>query len=224
LCDRHFGIGADGLMLLQLLDGYDFKMIYYNSDGNFSSMCGNGGRCIVQFAKSLGVIDNHAHFLAVDGPHLGDVMPDGSVALKMIDVNSIEVIDDDSLLLDTGSPHYVKKVKDIESLDLISEGRKIRYNDRFKNDGVNVNFVEEKDGALLIRTYERGVENETLACGTGVTAAAVAMVYWGRRSRSIDVKAVGGDLNVRLEKAQGSFQNIWKTGAATFVFKGEVVL
>lgn len=222
LCDRHFGIGADGLMLLQLTEGYDFKMVYYNSDGNYSSMCGNGGRCITQFAHTLGMIQDKCRFLAVDGPHYAEVKADGLISLQMIDVNSIEVIDGSALLLDTGSPHYVKKVVGLDGLDLVMEGRKIRYNDRFKSEGVNVNFIEERDGALFIRTYERGVENETLACGTGVTAAAVAMAYWGDESSSINIKAVGGDLSVSLEKSKGSFQNIWKTGPATFVFKGQI--
>ncbi len=222
LCDRHFGIGADGLMLLQLAEGYDFKMVYYNSDGNYSSMCGNGGRCITQFAHSLGVIQKNCHFLAVDGPHHAVVQADGLISLQMIDVDFIEVVDDNALLLDTGSPHYVKRVKGLDTLNLIEESRKIRYNDRFKSEGVNVNFVEERNGSLFIRTYERGVEDETLACGTGVTAAAVAMAYWGNHNKTIEIKAVGGDLEVRLEKVKDSFQDIWKTGPATFVFKGEI--
>ena len=150
LCDRHFGIGADGLMLLQLTEGYDFKMVYYNSDGNYSSMCGNGGRCITQFAHTLGMTQDKCRFLAVDGPHYAEVKADGLISLQMIDVNSIEVIDGSALLLDTGSPHYVKKVVGLDGLDLVMEGRKIRYNDRFKSEGVNVNFIEERDGVVFI--------------------------------------------------------------------------
>lgn len=222
LCDRHFGIGADGLMLLQLVDGYDFKMVYYNADGNFSSMCGNGGRCISAFAHRLGLIKNSCHFIATDGPHHAIVQFDGQVSLQMIDVSDIEVISENELLLDTGSPHYIKKVVGLSGLDIITEGRKIRFNDRFKVQGVNVNFIEVINDTLHIRTYERGVEDETLACGTGVTAAAVAMSFWGSTNDSFDIKAVGGDLNVSLERSESSYQNIWKTGPATFVFKGEI--
>ncbi|MDB4105622.1 diaminopimelate epimerase [Salibacteraceae bacterium] len=222
LCDRHFGIGGDGLMLLQLEEGHDFKMVYYNSDGNFSSMCGNGGRCIVQFAHVLGLIGNNCKFVAVDGPHKAKVISSGLISLQMIDVEFIEKINDTSVLMDTGSPHFVKMVDDLYQMDLISEGRKIRYNDRFNDEGVNVNFVQMINDELHIRTYERGVEDETLACGTGVTAAALAMAFWGNPNATIEIKAVGGDLNVVFEKYKSGFRNIWKTGPATFVFKGTI--
>ena len=222
LCDRHFGIGGDGLMLLQLEEDYDFKMVYYNSDGNFSSMCGNGGRCIVQFAHVLGLIGNNCKFVAVDGPHKAKVISSGLISLQMIDVEFIEKINDTSVLMDTGSPHFVKMVDDLYQMDLISEGRRIRYNDRFNDEGVNVNFVQMINDELHIRTYERGVEDETLACGTGVTAAALAMAFWGNPNATIEIKAVGGDLNVVFEKYKSGFRNIWKTGPATFVFKGTI--
>jgi len=140
----------------------------------------------------------------------------------MIDVEFIEKINDTSVLMDTGSPHFVKMVDDLYQMDLISEGRRIRYNDRFNDEGVNVNFVQMINDELHIRTYERGVEDETLACGTGVTAAALAMAFWGNPNATIEIKAVGGDLNVVFEKYKSGFRNIWKTGPATFVFKGTI--
>jgi len=220
MCDRHFGIGADGLMLLREAEGVDFEMIYYNSDGQFSSMCGNGGRCITRFAADLGIIENKALFTAVDGAHHATVNKDGSISLEMIDVIEVESLDDGALLLDTGSPHYVLLTERLDDKDMQTEGRRIRYNERFKAEGVNVNLVEWKDGCLHIRTYERGVEDETLACGTGVTAAAIAAQVWGLSESPVKVKAVGGDLSVTFSVENNAYSKIWKTGPAVFVFKG----
>ena len=155
MCDRHFGIGADGLMLLRNHADYDFEMIYYNADGKQSSMCGNGGRCIVSFAHYLGVISERTRFLAIDGAHEAIVHLSNSISLEMIDVASIEDLTDNSCLLDTGSPHYIEVRNNIANIDLATEARKIRYNDRFREKGVNVNFVELKDRIVHIRTYER---------------------------------------------------------------------
>lgn len=224
LCDRNFGIGADGLMLLEDELSYDFKMVYYNSDGNLSSMCGNGGRCITAFAKHLNIITDKTRFIAVDGPHDAQVLPDGTVSLKMCDVKSIEV-GDDYFYLNTGSPHYIKHVENIESIDVVEEGRKIRYNDRFKEEGTNVNFIERFDDHLFVRTYERGVENETLSCGTGVTAAALAASTIGLSTgkNSCVVKTLGGNLNVKFDKVlEQTFYNIWLEGPAQLVFKGSI--
>lgn len=219
ICDRRFGIGADGLMLLELEPGSDFKMVYFNSDGNKSSMCGNGGRCITAFAKRLGIIESEAKFLAIDGMHEAKIA-DEFVSLKMNDVRNIEV-GDDHFYLDTGSPHYVKIVTDLEKLDVYTEGKKIRYNDRFKEEGTNVNFIERKENELFVRTYERGVENETLSCGTGVTAAALVAGYkgWATDKHSCRIKTPGGNLNVKFEKVlEATFYNIWLEGPAVFVF------
>lgn len=223
LCNRRFGIGADGLILLQNREGYDFEMIYFNSDGRESSMCGNGGRCIVAFAKQLGVIENKAHFLAIDGEHDAIVRPDGWVELKMTDVKNIE-IGTDFYYLNTGSPHYVTFVNDIEQVNVFEQGRAIRYNDRFNAEGTNVNFVETNENGITVATYERGVEDETLSCGTGVTAAAIAHYLKAGKNinTNIPIQVKGGNLEVRFEPENGGFMNIWLCGPAELVFEGNI--
>jgi diaminopimelate epimerase len=225
LCDRRFGIGADGLMLLQTKAGYDFEMVYYNSDGNESSMCGNGGRCIVEFARTLKLVNDTAHFIATDGGHEAVVKP-GFITLKMKDVNNAELAADYSFL-NTGSPHYVTFVKGIETFPVFEEGKKIRNNNRFKAEGTNVNFIEKKDDSLFVRTYERGVEAETYSCGTGVTAAALvaAIKNISTAQNYCDIKTLGGNLKVKFTKhSDNSFTDVWLEGAATFVFKGEITV
>ena len=226
LCDRRFGIGADGLMLLELEPGMDFKMVYFNSDGNESSMCGNGGRCITALAKRLGVIDKETKFLAIDGIHEAKVLADDFISLKMNDVRNVEV-GDGYFYLNTGSPHYVKLVQDVKAMDVFNEGKNIRYNDRFKEEGTNVNFIEKHEDVLFVRTYERGVENETWSCGTGVTASALvaAMKGLATEKNNCKVRTLGGDLNVKFDKVlENNFYNIWLEGPATFVFKGDIEL
>lgn len=223
LCDRRFGIGADGLMLLQQKAGYDFEMVYYNSDGRTTSMCGNGGRCIVAFAKKMGVIKDKAHFIAIDGDHIAEINNEW-VSLKMNDVKNIE-IGADHFFLDTGSPHYVKTVTGVESFDVFEEGRKVRYNERFKSQGTNVNFIEQQNGHLFVRTYERGVEDETYSCGTGVTAAALVAAVKGIATAGdyCTIQTLGGGLTVKFKKnADNTFSDIWLEGPATFVYEGEV--
>lgn len=225
LCDRHFGIGADGLMLLQNKQGFDFEMIYFNSDGKEGSMCGNGGRCIVAFAHKLGLIKDVARFIAADGEHEAKIN-DTWVSLKMTDVAEIEQTDD-FYFLNTGSPHYVKFVKNLEAFDVNEEGRKIRYNQRFEEKGTNVNFVERLKDALFVRTYERGVEGETYSCGTGVTAAALvaSIKNTSTSAQSCVIKTLGGKLNVRFNRSpENTFDTIRLEGPATFVFKGEFSL
>jgi diaminopimelate epimerase len=223
LCDRRFGIGADGLMLLQNKAGFDFEMVYYNSDGNESSMCGNGGRCIVEFSRTLGLVKDSAHFIAIDGTHIAAVKPQ-FISLKMNDVKEVELNADFSFL-NTGSPHYVSFVNDIRHYNVFEEGKKIRNNARFKAEGTNVNFVEKQYNDLFVRTFERGVEGETYSCGTGVTAAALvaAIKNVATTETHCSIKTLGGNLNVKFKKHAGnSFTDIWLEGPATFVFKGEI--
>ncbi len=225
LCDRRFGIGADGLMLLEKADGYDFRMVYYNSDGLESTMCGNGGRCITAFAKQIGAIDKYAKFFAIDGEHEAEVMENGEVDLKMIDIQGVEHIGDDRFM-DTGSPHYVRFVDDIHRLDVFAEGQKIRYNERFKAEGTNVNFVSIQSDHIEVATYERGVEDETLACGTGVVASSIATaIRTDLKQNQFSIKTKGGQLRVRFDIVDGQgFRDVWLRGAATFVFAGVVEL
>ena len=224
LCDRRFGIGADGLMYLQEKKGFDFEMVYFNSDGNESSFCGNGSRCIVAFAKSLGVIKGpETTFMATDGIHIAKMKGD-IISMKMNDVNDIET-NENFYLLNTGSPHYVKFASGVKSTEIVAEGRKVRYSERFAKEGVNVNFAEKNGKSVFVRTYERGVEDETLSCGTGVTASALASSLKGISTGENDcrISTPGGELNVRFHRGKGnSFSDIWLEGPATFVFNGEI--
>ena len=223
LCDRRFGIGGDGLMLLNLKEDYDFEMKYYNADGNESSMCGNGGRCLVKFAHQLGIHKNNYFFTAIDGEHRAIIKDNGWVYLKMKDVKGIEKKHSDSVL-DTGSPHYVKSVVHVAGYEVYKTGKEIRYSDEFTEVGINVNFAEElNEKEIFVRTYERGVEDETLSCGTGVTAAALVFAHNDNGFNRIEVKTLGGHLAVEFDKTgEDSFKNIWLCGPAEFVFKGEV--
>jgi diaminopimelate epimerase len=223
LCDRRFGIGADGLMLLRNLKGYDFEMVYFNSDGNPSSMCGNGGRCISRFALDIGAVKkNEVNFMAIDGAHTAIIGPE-TVKLKMNDVNEIES-GADFFYLSTGSPHYVKFTTNVPAMNVVSEGKKIRNSERFIKEGTNVNFVAQDNGGIFVRTYERGVEDETLSCGTGVTASALAAALKGIASSSekCAVHTRGGNLSVHFKRDGNHFTNVWLEGPATFVFKGEI--
>ena len=220
LCDRRTGIGADGLILLQDHPDYDFEMVYFNADGRLGSMCGNGARCTVRFARHLGVIEDVAYFLAADGEHQASVERD-LIHLKMNDVEGVEQIGND-YYLNTGSPHYIRFVDDVENLDVYEEGRAIRYNDRFTAVGTNVNFVQRlSDNEIFVRTYERGVEDETLSCGTGVTAAALVAGMLGMQS-PIKVKVLGGNLEVSFEQDGDGFKQIYLIGPAKQVFTGTI--
>lgn len=223
LCDRRFGIGADGLILLENDPKVDFKMVYYNSDGNQSTMCGNGGRCLVAFAKKLDVIDNKAVFNAVDGLHHASVSEDGIVSLQMIDVADIKKASDYTFL-NTGSPHHVQMVDDLEHYNVKEKGAEIRYGELYGKEGSNINFVKKIDETTFsLRTYERGVEDETLACGTGATAVAIAMNATGEtEATSIDLNVEGGKLIVSFDKKDNQFTNVYLKGPAEFVFKGTI--
>lgn len=224
LCDRRFGIGADGLILLQLTPGYDFEMVYYNADGQPSSMCGNGGRCTVAFAKKLGLIDRETTFLAVDGPHYAKISAEGNwVSLQMLDVDVINR-DGDAWVLNTGSPHYVKSVVNLDQMDVFEAGKAIRNNDTYREKGINVNFIEEIEGGYAVRTFERGVEDETLACGTGVTAVALAMAKSKNQIGEFNtpIKVRGGDLNIRFKYDGHRFTEVFLEGPAKLVFEGKI--
>ena len=224
LCDRRFGIGADGLILLEPSKNEDFTMVYFNADGNEGSMCGNGGRCIVAFAKQLAVINNETTFNAVDGLHFASIENE-IVSLKMIDVTDIEVSDTHSFL-NTGSPHHVSFSKNISDLNVKEVGAKIRYGAPYFETGTNVNFAEEiTTDSFKVRTYERGVEDETLACGTGVTAVAIAAHNSNKTSgNSIKVEVLGGNLEVSFEKIKNTYTNVFLKGPAQFVFEGNITL
>lgn len=227
LCDRHFGIGADGLIAIQKISDADFEMCYYNSDGNRGSMCGNGGRCAVAFAKRLGIIDTETKMLAYDGLHKAFVKSYDSssynalIKLQMQDVNDVEE-NDDFFFINTGSPHYVKFTDNLADTDVIKDGRKIRYNSRFAENGTNVNFVKDSGKGISVRTYERGVENETLSCGTGVTASAIAFAIRKNMQGSceIPVETNGGLLSVSFINENKKFTEIYLEGPAIFVFEG----
>lgn len=239
LCDRRFGIGADGLILLENVPGYDFGMVYFNADGRESSMCGNGGRCIVAFAHALGVFEKKCRFLAIDGPHEAHISEVGKswedtylgntkwVELKMSDVQQVEN-QGVNYILNTGSPHFVQFEKTLAGLDVFKHGREIRNSRPFRAEGINVNFVEKRDpNSIELATYERGVEDETLSCGTGATAAAIAYFIETNLEgpQVISVSTKGGPLEVRFEPdGRGGFENIWLCGPATAVFSGEIRL
>lgn len=221
ICDRRFGVGADGFMLLENTPGYDFKMVYFNADGNESTMCGNGGRCLVAFAHKMGVFEKDTRFLAIDGEHWANIQ-DGIVHLKMIDIAQVEQ-NETFCWLNTGSPHYVKFVKNIADYPVFEEGKSIRYNDRFKAEGTNVNFAEKiAENEIFVRTYERGVEDETYSCGTGVTAAALVASLKGFTS-PVKIKTLGGNLSIGFKaNTSGGFEEVYLNGPAELVFEGEI--
>jgi len=222
LCDRHFGIGADGLMLIQNKKGYDFEMVYFNADGNESTMCGNGGRCIAHLAKKLDIVKGKStSFIAIDGKHEAEFGNKHTVKLKMNDVKNI-VEHTGFYTLNTGSPHYVTLVKDIMEIDVRSDGRSIRNCNAYKKEGINVNFVEVLGKKIMLRTYERGVEDETLSCGTGTVAAALVLAGKGLATAKdhCDIQTMGGTLRVWFTKEKDGFKNIWLEGPATYVFSG----
>lgn len=225
LCDRRFGIGADGLMLLNRKEGFDFEMRYYNADGGESSMCGNGGRCLVKFAYDRGIMKSDYHFSATDGPHEATIDLDGTVALKMQDVAGMK-LQNNHFILNTGSPHYVQMASNVMSLDVFAKGRAIRNSAAFAKEGINVNFVEQttQPDEIIVRTYERGVEDETLSCGTGVTAAALVCSHNENGFNHVDVLTRGGKLAVEYDKIGERYQNIWLIGPAVKVFEGSMRL
>ncbi len=224
LCDRRFGIGADGLVLLEQCEETDFRMVYFNADGSGGTLCGNGARCAAACMNFLNRLDEKTTFIASDGIHEAVIVHADYVELKMADVPKIEV-GKGFYLLDTGSPHYVSFVEDLSDLDIVQSGRAVRYSARFRREGVNVNFVEEEKDGLVVATYERGVEDETLSCGTGVTATALANAHRnGSGSGKTTIKTKGGELTVQYKAFNQGFTDIWLCGLAKQVFRGEVEL
>lgn len=220
ICHRRYGIGADGLILLQQASQWDFRMVYFNADGNESTMCGNGGRCIVAFAKQLGIIEKSCNFIAIDGPHEGVVDHAGAVKIRMKDVTAVEQIDND-VVTDTGSPHYVRFVEDVSAIDVAIDGAAIRYSAQYAATGINVNFVEVHGGIVKVATYERGVEDETYSCGTGVVASVLAAAHkQGRTSGGMLAETKGGQLSVSFESTDSGYTNIYLRGPARLVFDG----
>lgn len=221
LCNRRFGIGADGLILISEHKDYDFEMKYYNSDGKPGSMCGNGGRCVSHFAFSLGMAKKETKFIAADGEHEAKI-DKNIVALKMNNVSDIKLIKG-NYFLNTGSPHYIVFVKNVAETDVFETGKKIRWFDDFAPGGTNVNFVEVTTDGIFVRTFERGVEDETLSCGTGSTASAIASVLSGHTDTNpVKVKTMGGDLSVSFEPTENGAKNIWLKGPAEFVYSGTI--
>lgn len=221
LCHRKFGIGADGLILIQNDKKSDFIMVYFNADGKKGSLCGNGGRCAVSFARYLGIIAEQTTFKAVDGLHYA-FLNGSTISLQMRDVSEIKV-KSNSFFLDTGSPHHVQIVENLEGIKVFEEGKKLRYG-LYGEKGSNINFVQqEDDSTFAIRTYERGVEDETLSCGTGVTAVALAMHHAKKTvANEVNVKTLGGKLKVSFDIESETYRNIYLTGEAKQVFKGEI--
>lgn len=226
LCNRRFGIGADGLILLRAEDGLDFCMLYFNADGYEGSMCGNGGRCASAFAHMLFPNKTEFSFMAYDGIHTSSISGTTDlghvVQLSMQTVKTIDAVEND-FLINTGSPHYVRFVDDAATIDVITEGRRIRNSEPFLREGVNVNFVELHGDSITVRTYERGVEEETLSCGTGVTASALAVVHSERMdNKPVRVFTRGGELNVSFMQHPTGYSNVTLTGETVCVFSGMI--
>ncbi|MFZ6052989.1 diaminopimelate epimerase [Halocola ammonii] len=220
LCERRFGIGSDGIIFIRECDDADFEMDFYNPDGS-KSFCGNGSRCAVSFANRLGMISEACTFRAVDGMHEAKLVGE-RVSVKMRDVEEVEV-GIDHHFIDTGSPHYIVYRDDINSIDLVKEARIIRYGERFAEEGTNVNLVKETSEGVFVRTYERGVEDETYSCGTGVTAVALSYGLLHPEANHVNIETKGGKLEVSFRSAgENRFSDIWLTGPAKRVFTGKI--
>lgn len=222
ICDRKYGVGADGLMLIEKHPGLDFNLVYYNRDGS-PSLCGNGSRAAVKMASSLGMFQQHTKFNAYDGEHEADLLPNGNVRLKMRDVKEVKR-DNGSVFINTGSPHNMQFVTEVDKVDVYRQGRAIRFSEKYQPAGTNVNFVQMQEDGIRVRTYERGVEDETLSCGTGVTASALAASFNGYAS-PIKIHTPGGELSVEFKVGQQvAFHDVFLIGPAKKVFEGVLEL
>ncbi|MFT6984190.1 MAG: diaminopimelate epimerase [Crocinitomicaceae bacterium] len=223
LCDRKIGIGADGLIKISSHSDFDFEVEYYNADGT-QSFCGNGARCSVSFAKSLGLLDDKTSFMAIDGPHVASINNEGIVRLEMLSVDGI-TSDRNDYIVDTGSPHFVRIVANSDETEIVEFGKSIRYSERFREEGINVNLVRYAGkNEINVETYERGVEDETLSCGTGVTAAALVYMVFDTDSKFVDVSTKGGVLKVEATQTKNGFENIWLSGPALKVYDGSIII
>ncbi|MFT6503077.1 MAG: diaminopimelate epimerase [Crocinitomicaceae bacterium] len=223
LCDRKMGIGADGLIKISSHSDFDFEVEYFNSDGT-QSFCGNGARCSVSFAKSLGLLDEKTSFMAIDGPHVASINKEGIVRLEMLPVDGI-ASDRNDYIMDTGSPHFVRAVGNSDETEIVEFGKSIRYSERFKEEGINVNLVKfTGKNEVKVETYERGVEDETLSCGTGVTASALVYMMIDTESKYVDVSTKGGVLKVEATQTKNGFENIWLSGPALKVYDGSIII
>lgn len=226
LCHRKFGIGADGLIKINSADGFDFEVDYYNADGS-KSFCGNGARCSVMFAKSIHAFQgNSTRFLAIDGEHSAEIIQD-EVSLLMQDVAEVRNLEANTYETNTGSPHYIKFVEDLSNENIVEFGKSIRYNDTYQANGINVNLVESvSDNVVKVQTYERGVEDETLSCGTGVTAVALSLAVKENQEGEnlVHIETKGGKLSVSFDRKEGMFTNIHLIGPAMSVFQGEITI
>ena len=221
LCDRKLGVGADGLIKISASDKADFLVEYFNSDGS-QSFCGNGARCSVMFARTIGIVKPEVVFDAIDGIHHAEVIDD-IVKLEMLPVNTIENLNDSDRFLDTGSPHFVRTLLPSESIDVVRFGKEVRYSAPYKEEGVNVNTMRiDGENEITVETYERGVEDETLSCGTGVTACALVYMQQKKNFNEVTVHTKGGDLSVLADPIHGGFDNIWLKGPAKKVFDGSI--
>jgi diaminopimelate epimerase len=221
LCDRRFGIGADGLILIRHHPDLDFRMIYFNADGKEGTLCGNGGRCAVAFAYKLGMCNPETRFQAIDGEHAAALVRPDFIRLSMQPVSGISSYKD-HCIVDTGSPHYCAFAGGLENMDVYQEGRRIRYSESFEKEGINVNFIQQEEGQLFVRTYERGVENETYSCGTGVVASAICAAMKDKTDKTAyRIRTLGGELSVSFQQTgPDRFDDIVLEGPAVYVFSG----
>lgn len=225
MCDRHFGIGADGLIEILASNDADFYMRYYNADGNEGTMCGNGGRCAAAFALKNGISSSQMEFKTIDGMHEAKIIKEKPEPIIRLSMNDVEQFENraDHYVINTGSPHYVSFNEKPDQEDFVNKARKIRH--AFKPEGTNVNFAKKVKNQILVRTYERGVEDETLACGTGVTAVALAAAKEDNlKQGAYEIHARGGVLKVYFEMSGTGFKNIWLEGPAAYVFSGQINL
>ena len=220
ICDRKHGIGADGLILISNHNSLSFEMKFFNPDGS-TSFCGNGSRCAVLFCFHQGIVQSNCSFMTNDGIHQGQVLEDEKIKISIKSPVIVDKLSNGDFEVNTGSPHYVQVTESLDNIDFNNYCKSIRNNDKYFQDGININLVKIEDDFLDMRTYERGVEDETLSCGSGVTATALAIAYENKIENSLLVKTRGGKLKVDFERSENKFGKIFLIGSAKFVFSGD---